>query len=360
MGKCRRCSTMLFFFFLFVLAFFPFSPMRSQAGGPAALPFSENFESGALGGAWTARSTGSGRVVMTTANGPHGGKYHVTMDSSQEGIFSLNELILTVDLAGKSGVMLSFYHKEFGEREPCSPGLLQGIPQRRRGVHQRRWEYLVPGKKPGCRRGRQLGMEKISGEPRFGGRRSPYQLQQQLQNQIAEQYDNSPIPSDGFALDDIQVYARTGDTDGDGLPDEWETRYFGTLGRGPGGDEDSDGLTNLAEYQLGTNPVNPDSDGDGMPDGWEVQFTFNPLDPSDANADPDGDGKTNLEEYLAGTDPLAASAAFPSLRISKADGWEVGGRRNLRGREESWCPRRIIPMPAIIILRWIVRAEFIR
>lgn len=46
-----------------------------------------------------------------------------------------------------------------------------------------------------------------------------------------------------------------------------------------------------------------DSDGDGMPDEWEKRYGLNPNDPSDANADKDGDGFTNLEEYLAKTDP---------------------------------------------------------
>lgn len=96
------------------------------------------------------------------------------------------------------------------------------------------------------------------------------------------------------------------DTDGDGLPDNWEMSHFGDLIEGPQGDYEGDGASNLSEYQHGTDPANPDTDADQMPDGWEIRYGLDPLDPSDAQADSDGDGITNVEEYLAGTDPWNA------------------------------------------------------
>ena len=41
-----------------------------------------------------------------------------------------------------------------------------------------------------------------------------------------------------------------------------------------------------------------DTDGDGMPDEWEIENGLNPNDPSDAVKDCTGDGYTNIEKYI--------------------------------------------------------------
>jgi hypothetical protein len=46
-----------------------------------------------------------------------------------------------------------------------------------------------------------------------------------------------------------------------------------------------------------------DTDGDGMPNEWEATYGLNPFDPSDADADLDDDGLPNLGEYETGTHP---------------------------------------------------------
>jgi hypothetical protein len=54
---------------------------------------------------------------------------------------------------------------------------------------------------------------------------------------------------------------------------------------------------------LATEPAPKDKDGDGMPDEWESRYGLDPKDASDSKQDKDGDGYTNVEEYLNGTDP---------------------------------------------------------
>ncbi len=94
------------------------------------------------------------------------------------------------------------------------------------------------------------------------------------------------------------------DTDRDGISDKWEN-YYGLNSNinDSFADLDSDGLTNINEYKIGTYPNNFDSDNDGMPDGWEVQYDLNPL-VNDAGRDLDNDGLSNLKEYQAQTDPV--------------------------------------------------------
>ena len=67
----------------------------------------------------------------------------------------------------------------------------------------------------------------------------------------------------------------------------------------PNLDSDHDGLTDLQEAQLGTNPNNPDTDADGLSDREEVNvYHTNPLNP-----DTDGDGFKDGDEVKNGYNP---------------------------------------------------------
>ena len=100
------------------------------------------------------------------------------------------------------------------------------------------------------------------------------------------------------------------DTDGDGLPDGYEALTLGTDPTKPDTDDngvldcdedfDEDGLTNLQEYEQGTEPYNEDTDGDGLKDGEEINtYGTDPL-----KVDTDDDGLDDGDEIYFETDPL--------------------------------------------------------
>lgn len=72
-------------------------------------------------------------------------------------------------------------------------------------------------------------------------------------------------------------------------------------------DFDLDGVGNLAELNLGIDPMDPDTDHDGIPDGIEISNSGNPLSAADGDTlragDSDGDGVSDAIELLRGTSP---------------------------------------------------------
>ena len=66
----------------------------------------------------------------------------------------------------------------------------------------------------------------------------------------------------------------------------------------PDSDLDGDGLLDIEEYYLGTDPLHWDTDRDGMPDGWEVQRGLLPRDPRN-EVNGCGPGDNPDEDYMA-------------------------------------------------------------
>lgn len=57
-----------------------------------------------------------------------------------------------------------------------------------------------------------------------------------------------------------------------------------------------------------------DSDMDGLPDDWETKYGLNPHDVADAIQDLNGDGYTNIEDFINGLEPNAPAQKWPTPR----------------------------------------------
>ena len=98
-----------------------------------------------------------------------------------------------------------------------------------------------------------------------------------------------------YAGNSKEVFRRGyADSDRDGLNNPFEQNYFKSSP--DNSDTDGDGLDDLKEYRLGTDPNAIDSDGDGLTDGEEVTYGFDPR-----KKDTDDDGVDDLRALLLGT-----------------------------------------------------------
>ncbi len=127
----------------------------------------------------------------------------------------------------------------------------------------------------------------------------------------------NPLDSGDAGLEDVITETETdGGEDTEGGDDTWPDPD-----NGPFGDPDKDGLVNMDEMTLGTDPRRNDTDGDGLNDKWESLSTFEMVtqsgevtlfNPLDANWDCvllDAEAKANLEQTF-GEEKWAEMANF--------------------------------------------------
>ena len=135
------------------------------------------------------------------------------------------------------------------------------------------------------------------------------------------------------------------DSDGDQLPDGWETLWDGIDDLDQltaTGDFDQDGSTDVAEFTAGTDPTDNDTDDDGLSDGDEATAGTDPLS-SDSDSDGLLDGvETDTGTFVSasntGTDPLNADTDGDGAR----DGLEI---------DENFDPNNPASSPGVIIVQ---------
>ncbi|MBI3892907.1 MAG: hypothetical protein HY303_15405 [Candidatus Wallbacteria bacterium] len=117
-----------------------------------------------------------------------------------------------------------------------------------------------------------------------------------------------------------------------GLPDTAPA-----LSGGPAGDADGDGLSNLEEVKLGTNPLSANTDSDGVPDGFEV---------------------------LHGTDPFDSASRPPLPRVDSLDVTQIrndqGGDLSITGANFDGATAARLSDPATTLLQSFTLASTTR
>ena len=172
---------------------------------PATVPFVEDWESGSFASYWEVSEGAQGQIEVTSSNGPYEGSYHVTLDDTMaDDVYSLNQLTLHVDLAGTTGMGLSFANREWGDEDHSG---IDGVQISVDGGAS--WHEIVA--LTGTNSGEAYTL------------RRPYDLDALGLTYTDDtlirfqQYDNFPITSDGFAFDLITI---------DEMPDFQEIRSF--------------------------------------------------------------------------------------------------------------------------------------
>jgi len=170
---------------------------------PIVVPIvTENWEGGSVASAWTITGTNTHRTAVTTANVPHGGLYHLTMDSSTDESYSRNEATWTVNLAGRNHVQLRFWVKMFNDEAngpPASPFTggadFDGVAISADGTN---WYEVQDLRTYSASWTRYV----VDLDAAIAARGLSYNSNFKIR---FNHYDNYTIPTDGFAFDDIEL-----------------------------------------------------------------------------------------------------------------------------------------------------------
>lgn len=116
---------------------------------------------------------------------------------------------------------------------------------------------------------------------------------------------------DGFS-DDLEGRSGSDAQDSQALPENIVTTDISSRIRA--NDSDLDGLSDVDEAKLGTNPKLLDSDGDGRSDGAESASGADPKNAQDPYRDSDEDGLSDSYESEVGSDPNKLDSDGDGLR----------------------------------------------
>jgi 1,4-alpha-glucan branching enzyme len=235
--------------------------------GPTVTLFSDGFESGTFGTAWTRSGTSTWRIQSSTtykATGTRG----CTFDSSASSTYETSRLDLAINAANHGQLSLTYKVRNVGEESHTTDGL-----------------YISNN---------GTTWTKVTGYPAIASTFSTQTVNLSAAAAAAgftpgasfkvrwQQYDNSPLPSDGLAIDDVAVTGRAKSPSFSTPP--WNETviyemHIGTFNDAPGGTPGNftSAITRLDQLQsLGINMVQvlPVSEFAG-----DYSWGYNPSDP---------------------------------------------------------------------------------
>lgn len=161
----------------------------------AGIVFEDGFESGTLGPAWNVSTTQDGRVTVSATHAPASGQRCLVLDDAvDDGIYSVAQATLHLNLLQKKNVVLSFMARSLGNEPDYNDHIAFSTDG---GVS---WHEFHTYWSPGMEWGRmsfRLDSYLSFFEEAFG---------QDFRIRFSE-YDNASAPIDGIAIDDVVVTA---------------------------------------------------------------------------------------------------------------------------------------------------------
>ena len=180
---------------------------EQAAPAQVPLPFFEGFESGVFSNYWIATSSATnGRIRIATNGVPFEGLRHATLDSSLNGAWVLNELVLAVDLSERSNVAFNCWTKCYGDEFHAMPLQFSGSTNAdgiALSTDGTTWYRLAVLRNPGAGVFSNVTVN-LSGFATDHGLslNGPVWIKFQ-------QYDDFAMESDGWAFDNVQLYDAT-------------------------------------------------------------------------------------------------------------------------------------------------------
>ncbi len=283
--------------------------------------YGTSFES-ALGPEWAINTTNTGRILVTTQNGPYHSNHHLTMDSSSDGNYGTASITLSVDLSAATTAELRYAFIDFYDELDFGADLVEASDDG--GISWVKIADLTGTDGSYTVKTHSLNSLGLSFNTNFQIRWN--------------WYDNYGIPTDGFGIDAVQIADAFPPPPPPSpepnlvqlqAPDLWNLGVDGAganlLNIDSGVDYTHPDLAN----RIWVNPADPvdgvDNDGNGYTDdtmGWDWEYDDNDPYPSSYHGTATagimvGDGSAGV--YLTG---MAPGASMSVGRVSgEGDHW---------------------------------------